>query len=174
VISQVENTQHLHEELQLGNKLSQCVHTGERSEFDLLLAMLDQDVQQHSQFTLPKTESKEQQTDCDSLRKLFNLPAKQPLGLDSVEQIEQFNQADLVEKGCIDSIRLRACLNPSAVAFRDDKSHIETALVNNLSLHCRHRLNQNQLEKQPSKRLAFDAAGWLSGIRDTVVASSLV
>lgn len=174
MISQVENTQHLHEELQLGNKLNECVHTGERSEFALLLAMLDQDVQQHSQFTLPKTDMTEKQTDCDSLRKLFNLPSKQPLGLDSVEEIEQYNQADLVEKGCIDSIRLRACLNPSAMAFRDDKSHIETALVNNLSLHCRHRLNQKQLEKQPTKRLAFDAAGWLSGIRDTVVASSLV
>lgn len=174
MISQVENTQHLHEELQLGNKLNQCVHTGERSEFALLLAMLDQDVQQHSQFTLPKTEQKDKQIDCDSLRKLFKLPAKQPLGLDSVDKIEQFNQADLVEKGCIDSIRLKACLNPSAVAFRDDKGHIETALVNNLSLHCRHRLNQNQLEKQSNKRLSFDAAAWLSGIRDAVVASSLV
>lgn len=174
MVTQVKETQHLYEELQLGNKLNECVHRGERSEFALLLSMLDQDVQQHSQFSLPKTEKRVKEIDNETLRKSFNLPKQQALALSSVDEINEFNNASLVEQGSIDTIRLKSCLNPQALSFRDDKKHIDTTIVNSLSLHCRHRLNQKQLNEQPTKRLPFDAANWLSGIRDTLVSSALV
>lgn len=159
----------LTEELQLGVKLNECVHSQRRHDFSLMLSMLVDDVRVHSQFRLPLTETTTADVTEESLRKTYNVPPKAPLALNSLNDINKFEQASLVAEGQLASIRLANAFHPKALAFRDDAKHIPRVIMENTSLYCQYK--KSPLQKQ---RLPFDVNAWLNSVQDTVVNTPLM
>jgi hypothetical protein len=156
-------------ELQLGEKLNECIHHKERSQFSLLLAMLTDDVQAHSQFSLPRTEELSSASDEDNLRKLFKLPPEQALSLDGVENIEAFNQADLIQDNTLSGLYLTNALKPVPLAFRNDIKFISKDVLNNTSLYCQKKYEDEITgQKKESSRLNFKAEEWLNTVNESM------
>ncbi|GHE90391.1 VC2046/SO_2500 family protein [Thalassotalea profundi] len=157
------------EELQLGVKLNECVHSQRRYDFSLMLSMLVDDVCVHSQFSLPLTDKKVNKVDEESLRKTFNVGPSTPLALNSLDEINQFQQGQLVVDAQLASIRLADALNPKALAFRNDVKHIPRSVMDNTSLYCQ------QHRSEPAKqRLPFNVDAWLNSVQETVVKAPLM
>ena len=116
----VENNLLIHE-LQLGQQLSQCVHTNRRADFGLMLAMLTEDVREHSQFHLPHKELPEPEYTDKKFRHYFQLPDEIPLGITDTDDLSLYDQAELVAQNNLPSLHLQNALTPRPVAFRDDK-----------------------------------------------------
>ncbi len=167
----VENSILIHE-LQLGEKLNECIHNERRSDFSLMLAMLAEDVRAQSQFVVPKTEDEEVVHSNQKLRKQFMLANEQPLSLKHLDDIQDFNQATLVQSHGLTELRLKEALNPKTIAFRNDSKHIPQDVLNNTSLYCQ-KQHQNKNEKM-DQRLDFDAKGWLNAVQSTIVKSQLI
>ena len=168
---QVENSIStlLIEELQLGVKLNQCVHSQRRHDFSLMLSMLAADVRVHSQFSLPLTENEAASVTDASLRKALSVPDTPPLALQSLDDIGDFQQGKLVVDEQLASIRLSDALNPKALAFRDDVTHVPNKVMGNTSLFCQQK--EKVLSKQ---RLPFNVNAWLKSVQETVVKSPMV
>ncbi|GLX80135.1 hypothetical protein tinsulaeT_34750 [Thalassotalea insulae] len=166
------DTDILVEELQLGEKLNQSVHSSRRSDFALMLAMLTEDVRAHSQFHLPKTDEPVNTLDEEQLRKQFDLPEKQRLALNNIDEISEFSQAELIATQQLASIHLAQAIKPKPLAFRDDSKHIALAVMENTSLYCQ------QQHQQPNEladaHLAFNVNEWLKTVQTTIVKSPLV
>lgn len=167
-------------ELQLGEQLNECVHQARRSDFSLMLAMLCDDVREHSQFILPQTASiygtstdKEQITN-QALRKYFDLPEKAPLALEDIEQINQYNQAQLIADNDLTSLHLMNALTPKPLAFRDDNNHISSIVLSNTSLVCQEKHALKQEEKVINKPLNMHVENWLKVIQTSLIKSNLV
>ncbi|WP_448548630.1 VC2046/SO_2500 family protein [Thalassotalea fusca] len=169
MISELNQQSALIDEHRLGSTLNQCVHQGNRSEFSLLLAMLDEDVRFHAQFTLPQKDEFDHIRQTNDLRRFFDLPEPAPIALTAVEQISDFEQAEMIEKGRLSDLRLQDALHPKPLAFRDDKLHIPTSVLTNTSIHCQHKTKT----KSETKRSEFNAEGWLKNIQNTLVQSTL-
>jgi hypothetical protein len=164
-------------ELQLGDKLNESVHSARRADFSLLLAMLTDDVQSHSQFSLPQSANEENTINDDVLRKEFDLPDKAPLALDKNHSISTFNQAELINQNRISDLHLSNALSPKPLAFRDDAKHISHDVLTNTSLYCRKKYTQQKNNQQTSydtSRLPFDAKGWLNTVHNTIVKAPLL
>lgn len=164
-------------ELQLGDKLNESVHSARRADFSLLLAMLTDDVQSHSQFSLPQTVSKEKSVNDDVLRKEFELPDKAPLALNEKHSVSSFNQAELINQNRMSELHLSNVLSPKPLAFRDDAKHISHDVLTNTSLYCQKKytqLNTNQQTGYDTSRLPFDAKGWLKAVHNTIVRAPLL
>lgn len=160
-------------ELQLGEQLNKCVHSHRRSDFSLMIAMLADDVREHSQFHVPQLKVDDKEYNNELLRKEFQLPDEAPLGLTEIEDIERYNQADLVEGMHVADIHLLNALNPPALAFRDDKTHIPTPVISNTSLYCQHKYKQNN-KNSLNHRATFNAKEWLSTVNETIVKAPMV
>jgi hypothetical protein len=185
-------------ELQLGEQLNESVVQARRADFSLMLAMLTADVREQSQFLLPQAE---QTTVADvthiALRKQFNLPDKAVLGLTSLDGVKQFNQVQSIVDNDLANIHLTNAMMPKPLAFRDDKNHIESLVLQNTSLftQLKHtqaievkKLHSNQLsanqaqekqsasyvDKQLSQPLSFNANAWLDGIQQSLVKAPLL
>ena len=161
-------------ELQLGEQLNECVHSERRSDFSLMLAMLVDDVREHSQFNVPQTQAIQTQITNKTLRKELQLPNEPPLAIKRAEEIAQFNQGVLLAKNRLAELHLCNALQPKPLAFRNDAKHIQQQVMNNTSLYCQHKHSKSQGEGALNKRQPFDAAGWLNGIEETIVKSALV
>jgi hypothetical protein len=180
-------------ELQLGERLNECIHETRRADFSLMLAMLAEDVREHSQFSLPESDSLvEGVASNEQLRKQFSLPKQAPLALKTLEDIPTFNQAEAILANDLASIRLANAIAPKPLAFRDDKQHIASDVINNTSMHCQLRFEKLIEQKQNTfarntlgnnidnnddlinQTLPLNVAGWLSGIEQSLVKSSLV
>ena len=156
-------------ELQLGDKLNQCIHHKERSQFSLLLAMLTDDVRAHSQFTLPITEDVSFASDEENLRKLFKLPLEQALALDGVDNIQAFNQADLIQGNTLSDLYLTNALKPVPLAFRNDIKFISRDVLDNTSLYCQKKHeNKDEGDKKVNSRLSFKAEEWLNTVNESM------
>ncbi|WP_286268994.1 VC2046/SO_2500 family protein [Thalassotalea hakodatensis] len=164
-------TKPLLEEAQLGQRLNESVRKPMHSDFSLMLAMLVDDVRMHSQFHLPHDEITEPEVSDDSLRRHFSLPDKAPLALSQITQIGQYGQAELAEKGLFSSIHLTNMLKEKPIAFRNDKCHIPSNVLENTSLYC--QLKHQKSDVLPTKRKEFDAKSWLQTLQNTVVNSPL-
>lgn len=169
----IENDLLIHE-LQLGEKLNESVHSERRSDFSLMLAMLVDDVREHSQFNVPQTEFTEVQTSNQTLRRSLQLPDAAPLALAPSEQVSQFNQAELVSENRLAELRLTNALHPKPLAFRDDAKHIQHQVMTNTSLYCQYKHESSNQENVLNKRLPFDAKGWLNGVQESIVKSPLL
>lgn len=163
-------SQPLIEEAQLGTRLNQHVHHNQRSDFALLLAMLTEDVRAFSQFNLPQTPSAEKKQNDIQLRRNFFLPEKQALALKNLEDIDKYAQASLANQGLLMTLKLQDCLQVKPIAFRDDKSHVPSVVMENTSLHCQIKHNKNSTKKLPDKR-KFDAVGFLENVQNSIVRS---
>jgi len=175
-IKEVQN-QILTHEHELGEQLNECVHSDRLSDFSLMLAMLNDDAREFSEFKLPKTEIKAQAQTEQSFRKSFELPEKAPLSLRSLEEISSFNNAELIDNNELLKLKLQEALTPSALAFRDDKSHIPTQVMANTSLHCQNRQRkklQGQETEKPSPSMNFNAKLWLTALQNTIVKAPLL
>jgi len=167
-------------ELQLGEQLNECVHQSRRSDFSLMLAMLCDDVREQSQFILPNTApidgtstDKEQVTN-QVLRRHFDLPEEAPLALKNIEQINQYNQGQLVADNDLASLHLINALTPNPIAFRDNNKHIPSTVLSNTSLVCQEKHALAQEEKVINKPLDMHVEGWLKAIQTSLVKSHLV
>ena len=160
-------------ELQLGDKLNESVHSARRADFSFLLAMLTDDVQSHSQFSLPQTVNKTYTINDDVLRKELELPDKAPLALNDKHSVSSFNQAELIGDNRLNELHLLNALRPNPLGFRDNKHHIQTDVMNNTSLFCQTKYQTSQQTKTPdeliNKRLNFDAKGWLNTVQESMV-----
>jgi hypothetical protein len=167
-------------ELQLGEQLNECIHQSRRSDFSLMLAMLCDDVREQSQFILPKTapidgtSTDKPQVNNDILRKHFELPEEAPLALKSIEQINQFNQGQLIADNDIVSLHLLNALSPKPLAFRDDNKHIQSSILKNTSLVCQEKHLQINEDKVLNKTLDMHVEGWLKAVQTSLVKSKLV
>ena len=178
--SQAVNSAPLLHELQLGERLNECVHQARRSDFALMLAMLCDDVREHSQFVLPHTSAIDgtathtpPQTN-QVLRKYFELPAEAPLALKSVEQINAFNQGQLVADQQLATLKLRNALYPKPLAFRDDDKHVNNDVLTNTTLVCQKKHAQQQTNSVINKPLTMQVDSWLKAVQTSIVKSSLV
>ncbi|MDO6428383.1 VC2046/SO_2500 family protein [Thalassotalea sp. 1_MG-2023] len=162
-------TKPLLEEAQLGQRLNESVRVPMHSDFSLMLAMLVDDVRMHSQFHLPHDEITEPEISDDSLRRHFSLPDKAPLALTQLAQISQYGQAELAEKGLFSSIHLTNMLKEKPIAFKNDKCHIPSNVLENTSLYC--QLKHQKSDAIPKQRKEFDAKAWLQSLQNTVVNS---
>ena len=181
-------------ELQLGEQLNQSISQTRRADFTLMLAMLAQDVREHSQFVLPVDDStKSAVIDNAKLRRFFDLPEQAPLALRDNEEILTFNQANLLSENRLESLHLSNALSPKPLAFRDNINHIPTHIMTNTTLYCQLKHSQISTEiasvnsdntpyrKENSfnaqllnKSLSFNAKEWLKGIEESLVKSPLV
>lgn len=179
-------------ELQLGEQLNHCVTDTRRADFSLMLAMLSEDVREHSQFLLPKAaETEVVEYNNRMMRKSFNLPDKAPLALSSVDEIKQFNQAQAIADDNMVSVKLANAMTPNALAFRDNKKHINTEIIENTNLLTQLKLKQSQIhevqsleslqtkssnmtEKPLNQSFQFNAKAWLDGIEESIVKAPLL
>ena len=160
-------------ELQLGSQLNECIHDNRRSHFSLMLAMLTEDVREHAQFLLPKIDNAEKTTNDNTLRKFFNVNEPAPLALKNMEQINDFNQADLIVNNTLTELRLHNVLNPMPLAFRDDHTYINTDVINNTSVHCQQRLSKENKDSTKTPRLNFKAEEWLNVINESILSEKI-
>ena len=183
-------------ELQLGEQLNESVEQTRRADFSLMLAMLAEDVREQSQFLLPKSPEKTAvELSNLALRKQFNLPDKAKLALTTPNEVNQFNQAHIIVDNDLANIHLTNAMMPKPLAFRDDKKHIESQVLENTSLFtqlkhkqaaeaCQAQLNQlpqnqldtrsNETDKPLSQSLNFNAKAWLDGIQQSLVKAPLL
>lgn len=166
------SSQLLTHELQLGEQLNHCVHSDRRADFALMLAMLADDAREYSQFHLPKkAQDGREQPD---YRALFQLPAEQPLALESLDQIEQYYHADAVAEQRLADIKLKQALAPEPLAFRDDKTHIPHQVKTNTSLFCQQKQQQQDKYKALTQDAGFNAKKWLDSINTAIVKQDII
>ena len=145
-----------------------------------MLAMLNDDIRQQSQFLMPKTEQSAAEITDARLRAEFELPQPAPLGLTDSKQISLYEQAALAEQDLMASIKLSDALNPKPISFRDDKQHLPTQVIENTSIHCQTRnqsapLAGSAVSTEPSdkaqspQRFQLDAKGWLKAIQHSLL-----
>ncbi len=167
-------------ELQLGEQLNESVHQSRRSDFSLMLAMLCDDVREQSQFILPKslpidgTSTDIDQVNNQTLRKYFDLSEEAPLALKNIQQINQYNQGQLVADNHFSSLHLTNAISPKPLAFRNDNKHISSNILSNTSLICQEKQTHKQEGEVLNKRLDMNAEGWLKTIQKSLVESTLV
>jgi hypothetical protein len=170
-------------ELQLGEQLNESVGQTRRADFSLMLAMLAEDVREQSQFLLPKAaEPIPVDVTNIALRKQFNLPEKAPLALSTPDGVKQFNQIQSIVDNDLATIHLADAMMPKPLAFRDDKNHIESQVLENTSLftQLKHKQAQeinsasNDSDKPLSQPLNFDAKAWLDNIQQSLVKAPLL
>lgn len=159
-------------ELQLDEKLNECVHAERRSDFSFMLAMLAEDVREHSQFKLPQTSDTLNDNSESQLRKRLQLPDKVDLALKSVDELKAFNQAELIQQQQLAQVKLLDALKPKALAFRDNCQHIPTDVFSNTSVHCQHKLQA--LETEIPTRLAFNAKEWIATVQSSIEKPNLI
>lgn len=147
-------------ELQLGDSLNQCVKESRRADFALMLALLTDDVREHSEFLVPHTEESEKQVDKEALRRHFELPDSPSLALSTMEELGTFNQAELAINNQLATLRLSQALNPKPLAFRDDAKHVPTVVLANTNIHCQERA----MKIERPKTLSMDAKAWLKAL----------
>jgi len=161
-------------ELQLGEQLNECVHENKRSDFSLLLAMLTDDVRAHAQFSLPETTEEPPKSDEASLRKLYQLPNAQALSLEALDNIDCYNQADLVNENKLIDLHLANALTPNPLAFRNNSKHIAQQVLDNTSLYCQKKYEkESQGHAVTNERLNFNAEQWLNTISEEVLKESV-
>ncbi|MBU2892999.1 hypothetical protein KO495_06630 [Colwellia sp. D2M02] len=180
-------------ELQLGEQLNDCIQQTRRADFSLMLAMLAEDVREHSQFCLPQAQAlSEKDTSNKALRKQFQLPETAPLALQSMNEIASFNQVEAVLANDLASIRLANALTPKPLSFRDNKHHIASDVIANTSVYCQTKLaqaaqqNRQTVAQKPTTpdensepsllnhELPLNVEGWLNGIEKSLVQAPLV
>jgi len=170
-------------ELQLGEQLNESVVQTRRADFSLMLAMLAEDVREQSQFLLPKaTEPTPVDATNIALRKQFNLPDKAPLALSTPDGVNQFNQIQSIVDNDLATIHLANAMMPKPLAFRDDKNHIESQVLENTSLFTQLKYKQaqeidsdsNDSDKPLSQPLNFNAKAWLDNIQQSLVKAPLL
>jgi len=154
-------------EIQLGNKLNECVHSKRRSDFSLMLAMLTDDAREFSEFALPDNTLPSELSDDEhnelTLRSFFKLPQKASLALNDVSELEQFNEAHLTQQSDLASIHLSNALAPKALSFRDDDKHIASDILDNTSIHTQQRYQANN--EALVNKLNFNTNQWLNTIK---------
>ena len=156
-------------ELQLGEQLNECVHQGKRSDFSLLLAMLPDDVRVSAQFSLPKTVNDLAINDEESLRTLYNLPKAQSLALENLDEINSYNQAELVNDNKLIDLHLLNAINPRPLAFRDNKKYISQDVLGNTSLYCQKKYQETSKGHSViNERLNFNAELWLNTVNESI------
>lgn len=168
----LENNLLIHE-LQLGVQLNECVHSERFSDFALMLAMLVDDVREHSQFMVPKSAQVESITTESMLRKRFHLSEPSPLAIVTSDEITGFAQAEYISENRLADLQLQNVLTPKPLAFRDNANFINSQILANTSAYCQQKYRENNAEKSANKRLQFNANGWLQNIQQTLVAASL-
>lgn len=164
-------------ELQLGEQLNESVHQARRADFSLMLAMLCDDVREHSQFTLPRAEGNSVDESVDTtqrLRKHFDLPESAPLALKSIEQIKDYNQGQLIADNDLASLQLSNALSPKPLTFRDDKQYVNSVVLGNTSLTCQEKHAAEQNSPVLNKPINMNVEGWLKAVQTSLVKSSLV
>jgi len=136
-------------ELQLGQTLNHCVHNGNKSEFDLLLAMLSTDVGEQDQFLIENTD--DSVGDVLSLHEKFNIQSPQSLKSKSIAEDEyslEFGKYANAE-GII-AARLQHCLRPDALHFEPDTRHgLSSDVYDNLSPSIAQRLTDSEHQLTP-------------------------
>jgi hypothetical protein len=155
-------------EIQLDSKLSSSIHQGRRADFALMLAMLSEDVREHSQFLLPQSEQSANEVSEEQLRKQFQLPEPAPLAVKSPEDIKKFNQAQLVISHRIADLHLHNTLLPPPLHLRNDANYIAPEILENTSVHCqrRYKTKAKQNEILANSQL-FNAKAWITTIENT-------
>lgn len=156
-------------ELQLGEQLNNCVHQGKRSDFFLLLAMLTDDVRVHAQFSLPKAANESPINNEENLRTFYNLPKGQSLALEGLQEIESYNQADLINDNKLIDLHLLNAINPRPLAFRNDNKYISQNVLENTSLYCQKKYQEESKGSSTSnERLSFNAEMWLNTVNESL------
>lgn len=167
-------------ELQLGEQLNECVHESRRSDFSLMLAMLCDDVREQSQFILPRaipidgTSTEKEQVTNQVLRKYFELPEEAPLALKNIEEINQFNQGEIVANNDVISLHLLNALAPKPLAFRNNDKYISNDVLSNTTLVCQEKYAHKQESEVINKPLNMHVENWLKAVQTSIVKSSLV
>ncbi|PCI58543.1 MAG: hypothetical protein COB35_13555 [Gammaproteobacteria bacterium] len=185
----------LFHEQQLGVQLNQCVHSKRRADFALMLALLTDDVREHSQFFLPQEKSKNKEYSDELLRKAFHLPKIAPLALEKNTDIEKYSQAELIAKQQLPTLHLKNALTPLPLSFRHNKKHLPSSVLADTSIHCQNRyqqqmsnsvVNETSMDKSEQNKAGqkkaeqdkanllnsaafFNAKAWLDNIQNSLV-----
>lgn len=167
-------------ELQLGEQLNESVSQTRRADFTLMLAMLAEDVREQSQFLLPQAEKSEPVDMSNTgMRQQFNLPRQAPMALKTLDDIKQFNQAQNIVDNDLANIHLANAMTPKPLAFRNDKKHIESQILQNTSLFTQLKYQQAQVVSHDTKKtlsqpMKFNANAWLDNVQESLVKAPLL
>lgn len=160
-------------EIQLGVKLNECIHSNRRSDFSLMLAMLTNDAREFSEFLVPDGPMNVSTSDEQQLRRLFDLPIAQPTGLKAISDIDAFNESALANANNMTAVYLNNAIKPKAISFRDDAKHINSNILANTNLHTKKRYEVGTEEGSPdnltSNKLKFNANEWLKSVQESIV-----
>lgn len=160
-------------EIQLGVKLNECIHSNRRSDFSLMLAMLTDDAREFSEFLVPDGPEQISNSDEQQLRRLFDLPATQPTGLKAITDIDGYNESALANANNMTAVYLNNVLKPKAISFRDDAKHINSETLANTSLHTKKRYEAGTEKALPgnlsTNKLKFNANEWLKSVQESIV-----
>jgi hypothetical protein len=163
----VENDLLIHE-MQLGNKLSACVHEQRRQDFSLMLALLADDVREHSQFHLPSSMADVRLVDDKLLRQRFQLPEQAPLAIAADDDYQRMAQAQLTQDTNLSDIKLMQALRPMPLAEFDDAKLIRPEVLGNTSKYCQRKYRQ-QSDNDLVEPMSMDVGLLL----DTIKASAI-
>lgn len=141
----VENKFYIHE-AELGNQLSHSVHESRRNDFSLMLAMLVDDIREHSQFHQPQTQAEKPQDSELQLRRQLAVNTPAPMS-DEKLSYAHHAQAVNISQGRQDTMRLQNALAKAPLAQFDQPQRVTSKVLENVSGYSKSRY----LEKVSTK-----------------------
>ncbi len=127
-------------EWQLGNRLNQALESARPADFRLFLALLSPAIEEQAEFCWSKAPVAKP-TD---LRRLYQLPPERTFELNEADLPDlATSQQAFISQG-LNEWRLHNLLRPGPQVIRHDAKKLPADIEDNLSLHCKRRLQQPQ------------------------------
>lgn len=150
----------LNKEHQFGDTLAKSVAQDRRADFALCLAMLSPNALDFSEFHLPESELTEQDKSEDALKKELQIGPQQQTAPNTYDMTLGENNSLLLHEQGLTELRLRNCLSPEPFHIRDDKKHIELAVIDNCEPTVQAKIFAQRAGALAIDKPKMDAAGF--------------
>jgi hypothetical protein len=150
----------LNKEHQLGDMLAKSVEQDRRADFSLCLAMLSPNVLDFSVFHLPESEKHEPDRSEEALKKELQIGPQQKMAPEKFDMLIGQHNSRLFHEQGLTELRLRNCLAPEPLHIRDDKKHIELAIVDNCEPTVQAKIFAQRAGALEFDKPKMDAAGF--------------
>ena len=150
----------LNKEHQLGDTLAKSVAQERRADFALCLAMLSPNALDFSEFHLPESELIEPDKSEDALKKELQIGPQQQTAPNTYDMTIGENNSRLLHEQGLTELRLRNCLSPEPLHIRDDKKHIELAIIDNCEPTVQAKIFAQRAGALEIDKPKIDAAGF--------------
>ena len=163
----------LNKEHQLGDTLSKSVAQERRADFALCLAMLSPNALDFSEFHLPESELIESDKSEEALRKELQIGPQQQMAPNTYDLTIGENNSGLLHEQGLTELRLRNCLSPEPFHIRDDKQHIELAIIDNCEPTVQAKIFAQRTGELEIDKPKIDAAGFYDQLASGVMQQAI-